>query len=72
MKKMRRRKTEAEEEAELRQMEEILLDGGRAPQSVDDFDRLLLASPNSSLCWLKYMAFHLQVELPHVERWCCF
>ncbi|EXJ78762.1 hypothetical protein A1O1_09164 [Capronia coronata CBS 617.96] len=36
------------------------------PQSVDDFERLLLSEPDSSLLWLQYMAFHL--ELGDVEQ----
>ncbi|KIW90790.1 uncharacterized protein Z519_08573 [Cladophialophora bantiana CBS 173.52] len=31
------------------------------PQSVDDFERLLLSEPDSSLLWLQYMAFHLDL-----------
>lgn len=31
------------------------------PQSVDDFERLLLSEPDSSLLWLQYMAFHLEL-----------
>lgn len=31
------------------------------PQSVDDFERLLLSEPYSSLLWLQYMAFHLEL-----------
>jgi len=27
---------------------------------VDDFDCLVVTSPNSSLVWLQYMAFHLE------------
>lgn len=36
------------------------------PQSVADYERLLLGEPDSSLLWLKYMAF--QLELGEVER----
>lgn len=36
------------------------------PQSVDDFERLLMSEPDSSLLWLQYMAFHL--ELGDVEQ----
>lgn len=36
------------------------MDPSRQPQSADDFDRLVLSSPNSSILWLQYMAFHLQ------------
>lgn len=32
------------------------------PQSVADFERLLLGQPNSSVLWLSYMAFQLQVS----------
>ncbi|KAL8916363.1 MAG: hypothetical protein Q9208_008553 [Pyrenodesmia sp. 3 TL-2023] len=36
------------------------------PQSVADFERLLLGQPNSSVLWLSYMAFQLQ--LGEVDR----
>ncbi|CAG8054270.1 unnamed protein product [Penicillium olsonii] len=36
------------------------------PQSVADFERLLLGEPDSSLLWLQYMAF--QLELGEVEK----
>ena len=32
------------------------------PQSVADFERLLLGQPNSSVLWLSYMAFQLQLN----------
>ncbi|KAL8934717.1 MAG: hypothetical protein Q9216_005767 [Gyalolechia sp. 2 TL-2023] len=32
------------------------------PQSMDDYERLLLGQPNSSVLWLGYMAFHLQLS----------
>lgn len=47
-------------EKELSRIEEALMDPGRQPESADDFDRLVLNSPNSSILWLQYMAFHLQ------------
>lgn len=31
------------------------------PQSADDFERLLLGEPDSSLLWLQYMAFHINL-----------
>jgi len=37
------------------------VDPQRPPQSPDDFDRLLMASPNDSSIWLQYMAHHLEV-----------
>ena len=36
------------------------------PQSIADFERLLLGQPNSSVLWLSYMAF--QLELGEVEK----
>ena len=36
-----------------------LLDAERGPESAEDFDQLVLSSPNSSIIWIQYMAFHL-------------
>uniref|UniRef100_A0A147BRK9 Protein RRP5 homolog n=1 Tax=Ixodes ricinus TaxID=34613 RepID=A0A147BRK9_IXORI len=47
-------------EAKLRERERRLVDPSREPETVDDFDRLVLVSPNSSIVWLRYMAFHLR------------
>lgn len=33
----------------------------RLPQSAKDFERLLVSSPNSSMVWMNYMAFKLQL-----------
>ncbi|KAI8065426.1 hypothetical protein BC940DRAFT_276026 [Gongronella butleri] len=33
-----------------------------APQSVGDFERLLVGSPNSSYLWINYMAYQLQLS----------
>ncbi|KAL7272217.1 rRNA biogenesis protein rrp5 [Rhizina undulata] len=38
----------------------------RDPQSVSDFERLLLGTPNDSRLWIQYMAFQLQ--LSEVEK----
>ncbi|RCK54856.1 rRNA biogenesis protein RRP5 [Candida viswanathii] len=38
----------------------------RAPQSVSDFERLLIGNPNSSILWMNYMSFQLQ--LSEVEK----
>ncbi|KAI5963375.1 RRP5 [Candida theae] len=34
----------------------------RAPQSVSDFERLLIGNPNSSILWMNYMSFNLQLS----------
>ena len=33
------------------------LDADRQPETDDDFARLVVESPHSSLCWLRYVAF---------------
>ena len=52
-----RREQERQKEREIRQREEAL---ASTPNSVNQFDRLVLASPDSSIIWLQYMAYHLQ------------
>ncbi|KAM9134322.1 protein RRP5 homolog isoform 2-T4 [Pangshura tecta] len=47
-------------EKELSKIEAALMDPNRQPQTADDFDRLVLSNPSSSILWLQYMAFHLQ------------
>jgi len=61
-KKSRQRQQQEEREAEraLTQREAQLMDPGLRPSDAAAFERLLLASPNSSLLWLQYMAHHLQ------------
>jgi len=34
----------------------------QAPTSPSDFDRLLLAAPNSSYLWIQYMSYYLQLS----------
>ncbi|KAG8435325.1 hypothetical protein GDO86_013327 [Hymenochirus boettgeri] len=48
-----------EAEKELSKKEASFLDPSRLPHSADDFDRLVISSPDSSILWLQYMAFHL-------------
>ncbi|XP_032844612.2 protein RRP5 homolog [Tyto alba] len=63
LKKQTKKEKELEKqkkEKELCKLEAALMDPNRQPQSADDFDRLVLSSPNSSILWLQYMAFHLQ------------
>lgn len=62
--------SEEEEDEELpskRKANGILVDdktgdlASQLPTSPTDFDRLLLASPNSSLLWIQYMSYYLQL-----------
>jgi hypothetical protein len=61
LKQSRRQKRAAKkaEEVELYQKERSLLEVGKGPESAEDFDRLLLTTPNSSSLWVQYMTFHL-------------
>jgi rRNA biogenesis protein RRP5 len=49
------------EEEEVRKREERLLDPNAPPESTEDFERLVIANPNSSLVWIRYMAFQLSL-----------
>ncbi|XP_013135735.1 PREDICTED: protein RRP5 homolog [Papilio polytes] len=48
-----------EEEEKIRSLESAQV-AGEAPQSAEQFERALLASPDCSQLWIAYMAFHLQ------------
>ncbi|XP_071503484.1 LOW QUALITY PROTEIN: protein RRP5 homolog [Diadema antillarum] len=60
-KKSKKEKAEDDkaEEEYLYKTERALMDAERTPETMDDFDRLVASSPNSSLAWVRYMAFHL-------------
>lgn len=49
-----------QEEKRIRQIEEELADSSVDPHTPDQFDRMLLAQPNSSLLWIRYMVFHME------------
>ena len=56
----RKKKSERRKEEETtRQKEKDLLDGNADPSSADDFERLLITQPNSSLLWIQYMSFFM-------------
>lgn len=41
-------------------LQSALANGTLLPEHADDFERMLIAQPNSSFLWVQYMAFHLQ------------
>ncbi|XP_055641261.1 protein RRP5 homolog isoform X2 [Toxorhynchites rutilus septentrionalis] len=49
-----------QEEERIRKIEEELADASVDPHTPDQFDRLVLAQPNSSLLWIRYMVFHME------------
>lgn len=55
-----------QEEKRIRKIEDELADASANPHTPDQFDRLTLAQPNSSLLWIRYMAFHM--ESAEVEK----
>lgn len=44
-------------EADIRSKEDRYADGDFKPESSSDYERLLLAEPNSSFLWIQYMSF---------------
>lgn len=41
-------------------IQRLLAEGKLLPETCDDFERLLVAQPNSSFLWVQYIAFYLQ------------
>lgn len=54
------------EETEIRLREESLARDADAPEIAEDYERMLMGEPNSSVLWIRYMAFCL--ELSQVEK----
>ncbi|XP_064601057.1 protein RRP5 homolog [Liolophura sinensis] len=54
------------EEKRLFELEKEQKSGAQQPQTADDFDRMVLESPDSSLVWLRYVAYHL--EMTEIEK----
>lgn len=47
-------------EKELVCLEKALIDPSCPPESSDNFEHLVLSSPNSSILWVQYLTFNLQ------------
>lgn len=56
------------EEARVRSVEETNANEFATPSTVDHFERLVMATPNSSLAWINYMVFHMQSNEFHRAR----
>ncbi|KAL8150493.1 hypothetical protein V2J09_020301 [Rumex salicifolius] len=59
-KKLVKRKAKVEKEEEIRVAEQRLLEGG-APETADEYEKLVRSSPDSSFIWIKYMEFKLKL-----------
>ncbi|CAN8073163.1 unnamed protein product [Agarophyton chilense] len=56
----RERKREKEAlEREIRAREETIANNPDSPETVEDYERLLMGDPNNSVLWIRYMAFCL-------------
>nr|KAJ3421087.1 rRNA biogenesis protein rrp5 [Polyrhizophydium stewartii] len=56
-----KKRAKAEEEKRIEREELALVEGDHPPEVAEDYERLLLGSPNNSYLWIKYMVFHLQM-----------
>ncbi|BBM98348.1 rRNA biogenesis protein RRP5 [Marchantia polymorpha subsp. ruderalis] len=65
-KKRAKNRLKKEREAAIAAAEEKRLKDNETPETVDEFEQLVRASPNSSFVWIKYMAFMLSIA--DVER----
>ncbi|GAM17801.1 hypothetical protein SAMD00019534_009760 [Acytostelium subglobosum LB1] len=57
--KKEKKMSRTQAENQIKQKEDMLSDHNVAPESAQDFERVLMGSPNSSFVWMKYMAFYL-------------
>eukprot|EP00833_Pecoramyces_ruminatium_P009056 jgi/Orpsp1_1/1183088/evm.model.c7180000083776.1 len=64
--KRAKKREKLEREEKIREQEKMILENDKLPEMADDFERLLLGSPNSSYIWIKYMAF--QLHMAEVEK----
>lgn len=64
-KREKKRQREAAERA-IRLREEALANNPDSPETAEDFERLLVGDPNSSVLWIRYMAFC--VSLSQIDK----
>jgi rRNA biogenesis protein RRP5 len=62
--KLAKKKEKQQKQKEISQKEAEL--DQRPPETVSDFEKLLLSSPNSSFVWIRYMAYF--ISLTEVEK----
>lgn len=60
--KREKKKLREAAEREIRIREEALANDPDAPETAEDFERLLLGNPNTSVIWIRYMAFCVQLS----------
>lgn len=63
-------KAEVKEEQRLREIEERNADPKARLETIDQYERLVIAQPNNSISWLKYIAFLLSnTEIERLVTW---
>ncbi|KAF2068284.1 hypothetical protein CYY_010390 [Polysphondylium violaceum] len=60
--KVEKSKSKKQQEEQIKEREDLLADHNVAPEGPQDFERLLLGSPNSSFVWIKYMSYYLSLS----------
>eukprot|EP00475_Leptophrys_vorax_P027567 TRINITY_DN3930_c0_g2_i2.p1 TRINITY_DN3930_c0_g2~~TRINITY_DN3930_c0_g2_i2.p1 ORF type:complete len:323 (-),score=87.40 TRINITY_DN3930_c0_g2_i2:69-1037(-) len=63
--KRKRKRSETDlvdEEKQLTELEKSLADPSRGPQNAGDYERLVLANPNSAAVWIRYMAYYVHIH----------
>jgi len=60
--KLEKSKSKKQQEEQIKEREDLLADHNVAPEGPQDFERLLLGSPNSSYVWIKYMSYYLSLS----------
>ncbi|KAK3236152.1 hypothetical protein CYMTET_53700 [Cymbomonas tetramitiformis] len=58
-KKRDKKKEKKKREEEIRKKEQERLEGEKAPETLAEFEKLVLTSQSSSFVWIKYMAWHI-------------
>ncbi|EFA84906.1 HAT repeat-containing protein [Heterostelium album PN500] len=66
--KQEKKKSKHQIEQDIKEKEDLLSDHNIQPESSQDFERVLLGSPNSSFIWVKYMSFYLGLNEIHKAR----
>ncbi|KAH9270947.1 hypothetical protein BASA83_006903 [Batrachochytrium salamandrivorans] len=56
-----KKRERADKEKQILKEELSLVDGDHPPEVAEDYERLLLSSPNNSYIWIKYIVFHLNL-----------
>jgi len=64
-----RKRSRRKEEAELSAKENSMAEGKQLIETADDFERELVSAPNSSMLWIRYMAYHVaQTEIDSARK----